>query len=84
MQTYFCDIHAPWQKGGIENALGRLRRLLPRNIQPNLLTQSSIDTLTNRHNHTQRKCLDFQTPAEIFSSLLLHLKCESTRVLQGE
>src|SRR5262249_11546980 len=29
-QTYFCDPHAPWQKGGIENAIGRLRRTLPR------------------------------------------------------
>ncbi len=23
MQTYFCDTEAPWQKGGIENAIGR-------------------------------------------------------------
>lgn len=22
IQTYFCDPHAPWQKGGIENAIG--------------------------------------------------------------
>ena len=77
MQTYFCDTHAPWQKGGIENAIGRLRRYLPRKIHPRLLTQSHIDSLTYRHNHTPRKCLGFQTPAEIFSSLL-HLKCEST------
>ena len=33
MQTYFCDTHAPWQKGGIENAIGRLRRQLPRKIK---------------------------------------------------
>src|SRR5208337_1006435 len=84
MQTYFCDTHAPWQKGGIENAIGRLRRLLPRKIHPSRLKQSSIDTLTRRHNHTPRKCLGFQTPAEIFSSLLLHLKCESTSSLRSE
>ena len=23
MQTYFCDPRAPWQKGGVENAIGR-------------------------------------------------------------
>lgn len=78
MQTYFCDTQAPWQKGGIENAIGRLRRLLPRKVHPSRLTQSSLDALTQRHNHTPRKCLGFQTPAEIFSSMLLHLKCEST------
>lgn len=28
IQTYFCDPHAPWQKGGVENAIGRIRRRL--------------------------------------------------------
>jgi IS30 family transposase len=83
MQTYFCDTQAPWQKGGIENAIGRLRRVLPRKIHPSLLTQSSIDALAARHNHTPRKCLGFRTPAEIFTSLLLHLKCESTPSLRS-
>src|SRR3546814_2101849 len=23
IQAFFCDPHAPWQKGGIENAIGR-------------------------------------------------------------
>jgi len=78
MQTYFCDTHAPWQKGGIENAIGRLRRLLPRKIHPSLLTKTRIASLTKRYNHTPRKCLGFKTPAEIFSSLLLHFQCEST------
>src|ERR1041385_5638723 len=30
MRTFFCDPHAPWQKGGVENAIGRMRRGLPR------------------------------------------------------
>ena len=32
MTTWFCDAHASWQKGGVENANGRLRRWLPRQI----------------------------------------------------
>ncbi|MGH6644658.1 MAG: IS30 family transposase, partial [Bradyrhizobium sp.] len=28
--TYFCDPHSPWQKGSVENTIGRLRRYLPR------------------------------------------------------
>ena len=30
IETFFCDTHSPWQKGGVENAIGRLRRGLPR------------------------------------------------------
>lgn len=30
IETFFCDTYSPWQKGGIENAIGRMRRTLPR------------------------------------------------------
>ncbi|PKK81959.1 MAG: IS30 family transposase, partial [candidate division Zixibacteria bacterium HGW-Zixibacteria-1] len=30
------------------------------------------------YNNTPRKCLDFQTPSEVFLEQLLHFKCEST------
>ena len=30
IETFFCDTHSPWQRGGVENANGRLRRYLPR------------------------------------------------------
>jgi IS30 family transposase len=30
IQTFFCDTYSPWQKGGVENAIGRMRRTLPR------------------------------------------------------
>jgi len=83
MQTFFCDAHAPWQKGGIENAIGRLRRLLPRKVHPDLLTQPQIDGITGRYNHTPRKCLGFQTPAEVFLSHLVHFNCESTPRLRS-
>ena len=32
MTTWFCDAYACWQKGDVENANGRLRRWLPRDI----------------------------------------------------
>ena len=41
IETFFCDTHAPWQKGGVENAIGRLRRGLPRKTD---LATVSADT----------------------------------------
>jgi IS30 family transposase len=68
LDTFFCDPHAPWQKGGVENAIGRLRRLLPRKSDLATITQRYLDELTDRYNSTPRKCLDFRTPAELFTS----------------
>jgi IS30 family transposase len=77
LKTYFCDPHAPWQKGGVENAIGRLRRFLPRKTDLDELRPDHLIQLARAYNHTPRQCLDFQTPAEVFSKLL-HFKCEST------
>ena len=67
--TYFCDFHAPWQKGGIENAIGRLRRRLPRKTNLADLSSHQITSIIQAYNDTPRKCLDFKTPAEAFSLL---------------
>jgi IS30 family transposase len=67
--TFFCDPHSPWQKGGIENAIGRMRRILPRRTNLDTISDHHILAAAERLNHTPRKCLDFQTPAEAFSKL---------------
>ena len=76
--TYFCDPHAPWQKGGIENAIGRMRRFLPRRSDLAALDAISFTNLILQYNNTPRKCLDWKTPAEAFSKHMLHFKREST------
>lgn len=78
--TYFCDPHAPWQKGGIENALGRMRRYLPRKTDLGSLSPDQLDRIVAAYNHTPRKCLGFQTPAQVFCQQLelLHFKRECT------
>ena len=76
IHTYFCDPRAPWQKGGIENAIGRLRRALPTKTDPTTLPPQQLDAILANYNNTPRKCLGFKTPAETF--LPLHFGCEST------
>ena len=71
VKTYFCDPHAPWQKGGIENAIGRMRRPLPRKTDLATLASAEIRKLTRQYNHTPRRCLDYQTPFEIFNRVAL-------------
>ena len=77
LKTYFCDPHSPWQKGGVENSIGRMRRMLPTKTNLNELKTSDFLRRAQVFNHTPRKCLDFKTPAEVFSKLLLHFKCDS-------
>ena len=78
VETFFCDAHAPWQKGGVENAIGRMRRVLPRKTDLAVLPKWRFRELVQAYNNTPRKCLGYQTPAEVFWNHVLHLKCEST------
>ena len=78
MRTYFCNPHRPWEKGGVENTNGRIRRYIPLDTDPKTLTRRRVQAIADRLNTTPRKCLGFKTPAEVFSRQLLHFKCEST------
>jgi IS30 family transposase len=77
IQTFFCDTHSPWQKGGIENAIGRMRRPLPRKTDLATVDPKTLDACVAAYNNTPRKCLGFRSPAEVFCKLL-HFECEST------
>ena len=77
-KTFFCDPRSPWQKGGVENVNGRLRRFLPSKTNLSQLPEDYISRVNQAYNHTPRKCLGYLTPLEILSKSLLHLKCEST------
>jgi IS30 family transposase len=78
VKTYFCHPHSPWQKGGVENAIGRLRRYLPRKTDLDQLEPGELAAIANAYNNTPRKCLGFKTPAEACSRYPLHFECEST------
>ena len=87
MTTWFCDAYASWQKGGVENANGRLRRWLPRQIDIDKVSDEEIQNIVMTANLTPRKCLDFpssgnpqrawQRRANPVCIALLHLAPES-------
>ncbi len=64
MATWFCDAYASWQKGGVENANGRLRRWLPRHLDIDRMSEEEIQEIVLSANLTPRKCLDFKTPLQ--------------------
>ena len=73
MDTFFCEPHSPWQKGGIENAIGRMRRRLPRKADLATIAQQDLDELILDYNLTPRRCLDYRTPLEVFLGLDVNL-----------
>ena len=64
MATWFCDAYASWQKGGIENANGRLRRWLPRQTNIDELSDEDLQEIVMTYNLTPRKCLGYITPIQ--------------------
>ena len=78
VETFFCDVRSPWQKGAVENRIGSLRRFLPRRTDLSSCSDQELIQLTEADNNTPRKSLGYLTPMEIYSNQVLHLKCEST------
>lgn len=66
IRTFFCEPRSPWQKGGVENAIKRLRRFLPRKTDLDALPTDALENIMQKINNTPRKCLGFKTPAETF------------------
>lgn len=67
-EGYFCDPHSPWQKGGVENANGRLRRHLPLASTATERSAATLARVAERLNGTPRRCLGYRTPAEVFQA----------------
>ena len=70
MCTYFCGPHSPWQRGANENEGGLLRQYFPRGISFHKITEKMVVETAERLNNRPRKCLNYQTPAEVFNLVL--------------
>ena len=70
MSTYFCRPHSPWQRGANENANGLLRQYFPRGISFHKITEKMVVEAAERLNNRPHKCLNYQTPVEVFNLAL--------------
>lgn len=69
--VYFADPYSSWQKGAIENANGLIRQYIPKASPIKHLKEMDIHTIMDKINKRPRKKLNFSTPFETFSNLLL-------------
>ena len=67
LQVYFCDPHAPWQRGTNENTNGLLRQYLPAAVDFGEVTDRELDAIAAELNGRPRETLAWMTPSEKFS-----------------
>jgi transposase, IS30 family len=71
IDIYFCDPHAPWQRGSNENTNGLLREYLPKGTDLSKVTEPELDQIADELNDRPRKRLGFYKPTERLAELLL-------------
>jgi IS30 family transposase len=72
IEIFFCDPHAPWQRGSNENTNGLLRQYFPHSTDFATVTEAQLDAVADELNDRPRKRLAFANPIEEISELLLH------------
>lgn len=71
VKTFFCQPYHSWEKGGVENTIGRIRRYIPKGTDIAGYSDEDLARVEHWLNHTPRKCLNFKTPYEIMTENLL-------------
>ncbi len=69
MLVYACNPYHSWEKGTVENTIGRSRRFIPKGKSVDKLTQRQLTRIENIMNNTPRKCLGYLTPNEMLERI---------------
>jgi transposase, IS30 family len=67
---YFCDPHAPWQRGSNENTNGLLRQYLPKGTDLSRRSAAELVDIQRSLNTRPRKTLGYLTPSEKYAQLV--------------
>ena len=67
LNIYFADPYAAWQRGTNENTNGLLRQFFPKGTNFIAVSEKKVAFVVHNLNNRPRKCLNYQTPHEVFS-----------------
>ena len=67
---YFCDPHAPWQRGSNENTNGLLRQYLPKGTDLAKHSAADLKRIQRSLNGRPRKTLGYMTPSEAYAQVV--------------
>lgn len=74
IDIWFCDPHAPWQRGSNENTNGLLRQFMPKGTDLTDASQTWLNDVAALMNNRPRKTLGWRTPAEAMADEIAAFK----------
>jgi IS30 family transposase len=70
VEVFFCDAHAPWQRGSNENMNGLLRDYFPKSTDLSVHTLEDLARVAAEVNERPRKTLGWSRPVDLFTAAL--------------
>ena len=74
LAVYFADPYSSWQRGTNENTNGLLRQFYPKKTDFGKVEKKELAFTVKMLNNRPRKCLNYQTPAEVFNDPFVALR----------
>lgn len=69
MTVYKTVPYHSWEKGTVENTVGRVRRWIPKKTSVDSVNQQQLCVIEEQMNNTPRKVLGFLTPNEVYGKI---------------